>query len=325
MIKRAFIIFIFFCVVFLTSLFPVEKVIFNHAIDLSKKLIQNNVFLKMCGDFDFDDQYIFLLDRRFSIIFQVDINSGKLIRTISSRGQGPGELSFPLAIKVKKEKIFVVDRGFSGVKIFDIKGTLFNEFKSTTSFRISSIDVNDHDEIFLDEIDNRKNTLVSVYDLRGNRIKSLINHQVLQKKKKSYLEESQYQIKLDKQRNIYLLFFLQRKLAKYSITGELLWEKKIKNQILDEFPKDDSLELTEETVSITRRIFDFDVTERFNIVIGHAGGGCVYNSGGELIKLIGLEKENQQKGLFLFKIKRDKLINITRFGEIIYIYKTKEV
>lgn len=313
--KRVFVIFL--CVVLATALFPVEKIILKDGIDFAEKLVANDVFLKMCKDFDWDERYMYLLERKYCKIFQVDIHTGKLIRTISSRGQGPGELSVPWAIEVKDEKIFVVDKGFRGVKIFGSDGRAINEFKTKTSFRIGSIDVNDRLEIFLDEIDDRAKTLVSVYDIKGNRIRSLAKKQIDTKNRESYLKKSQYHIKVDKEGNIYLLFYLLRKLAKYDKEGQLLWERDIKNEILDKYPKDDDLRLGQDTISISARVYRIEITSRGSVLVSHASGGSVFNPNGELIKLIGFEEPNS---LFLIRMRADKLVNITSFGEYIFIY-----
>jgi hypothetical protein len=111
--------------------FGIEKIVLSGGKDYERILAKNEVFLKSCVDFVFqpENDSVFFLDQHYSHVFLVKMSTGELQRTISSRGQGPGELHRPTCLAVKNKKIFVLDRGFNGVKIFDFTGKLISEFR----------------------------------------------------------------------------------------------------------------------------------------------------------------------------------------------------
>jgi hypothetical protein len=316
--------------------YSVDTIVLKGGIDFEKQLSVNEIFLRNCRDFDMDPdkELIYFLDSTYCHIFKVDMKTGKLLKTISSRGQGPSELMSPVSMKAENDLLVVLDRGFGGIKIFAPDGKLINEFR-VNNYIIGnrSIDVNDKNEIYLGVVDFNENSMVSVYDIHGKKKRSLIRYRGDKDLKESISKVSRYQYftKLDKKGNILVLFYMLRKLAKYSPNGELIWEKDIRNKILDKIPRDEYINLTQRTISSRYHIFGLDVTSNNDIIIGHGFGGCVFNENGELKKIIQVPRiENARKerdfdSLSLFKIKKNILINISGFGERIYWYTYKEV
>ena len=119
-----------------------------------------------------------------------------------------------------------------------------------------------------------------------------------------------------------MLFYLLRKLAKYTSKGSLIWERPIKNEIMEKYPNNDRVwRDSETTIRMRQSIFHLDTTPGNNVVISHVGGGCMFSGNGDLKKLITLDGVYS---LNTFKVIGNKLINILLFGEKISIYQFKE-
>jgi hypothetical protein len=302
-------------------MFPVMKVNLEPAKNYAHQLEKNNVFLKACRSFDIDDKHIYFLDTHLCTIFKVEFESGKLVKVISSRGQGPSEIQYSRFIRVKNNKIFVLDSGFNGLKIFSTDGDLLKELKLDLVVGSSSIDVNDKDEIFIGRFDKNNKNLVSVFNLDGQPIKQLIHASKIDNV--SSLKQIIFRLKLDEKGNIYILFNLLRKLAKYDANGTLLWESSIDNSLLRQFPNNDRVARIRgsKNISVRKSIFNLDLTPKNNIVVGHAGGGAMFSPSGKLVSVL---HYNEPLNLSVFKIKNGNLINCLLFGEIIYISSFKE-
>lgn len=83
---------------------------------------ETEVFSNIAG-VGFDDAgNLFVLDRDNGRILVFDA-SGKYVRTVGSRGQGPGEFTFPVGLAVFPDgSLAVMDLGNSGISLFDPKG-----------------------------------------------------------------------------------------------------------------------------------------------------------------------------------------------------------
>jgi len=310
---------IFLCIL-IGFQFAVERIKLEKPIEFHELLEKNNVFLGTCLSFDLADGYYYFLDKKYGTIFKVKENTGKLIKTISSKGQGPGEIQIGMNIRVRGNKIFVLDRGFNGIKIFDTEGKIIKEIKFTFGLGMANFDINEKDEIFLARFDTYNKKLISVYNLKGDKLRSLItakNGDDVSRLSRNWY----YYIRLDKTGNIYLLFYQDRKLAKYDRNGNFLWEKPVKNKILDKFTNRDELRGEGSTIHMTRALFSLDVTPKNNIVIGHVGGGCLFTADGNLKYEI---TDEGGRNLGYIKIMGDRLINLLVFGQIILIYPFKE-
>ena len=270
--------FLLFLIAFSWGAEKVEKIVLTGGVEFSQKMVENDVFFKWVQDFDVDDKYIYLADATYKVIFKIALDSGKLERTISSKGQGPGELAFPVNICVKNNKVFVIDKGFGGIKIFGVDGSTINEFKVSGAVGRRGIAVDEKDNIYIGNI--MDNTLVSVYSLAGKRLRSLVKATVDLKDKDS-IKKRIYWIKIDKQKNIYVLYFVARELEKYDNQGKMLWRAKIENDLLAEYPQSKNPGY--------RNIFDFHILDNNDILIAHAKGGCILDTNGKLKKVIELK------------------------------------
>ena len=70
-----------------------------------------------------DELFVSDIDREHGGEIEVWSKEGKLLRTISSRGKGPDQLSWPMFLEIGPDgHVFVVDRDAAMVKEFDLKG-----------------------------------------------------------------------------------------------------------------------------------------------------------------------------------------------------------
>ncbi len=120
-----------------------------------------------------------------------------------------------------------------------------------------------------------------------------------------------------------------RKLVKYDGTGKLLWEKKISNTIINQFPASNSYIKRNKNGSISSscNIFSIDIFENNCPIIGHAGGGCIYDEKGNLKKLLVLKENIDGTTVDLglnVKIRNNIVMNVSLKGREIFIYKLME-
>lgn len=301
----------------------VETVVLNRVgKDYVEKLVDNEIFAKEIRDVEFDNGSLYLLERHFSTVFRINLDTGKLEKTYFKRGQGPNEIQDGRALKIKNGKIFVLDNGFGGLKIVGLDGKPVNEFKTITSgAAMRNFDVSDKDEIFVAEYDSKTQTYVSVYNMEGKRLNALIT--IPSDSDRSFLQRYHYMIRLDNQGNIVLLFNVLKELKKFNGKGELIWQTKLKNRLLDKYSKNDKISIDKKrgTINTTLSVFDFNVTEGNNILVGHSGGASLLDSAGVLKKLVTFEPPSM---LFLFEIIDRRIMEIGLFGSKIFLYNMEE-
>jgi hypothetical protein len=119
-------------------------------IDLSARIEKNDVIVPMSLDFDTDGRYIYIPEIQTATILKIEIASGRLVKTISRMGQGPGELLYPGEIVVQNQKIFVYDQRSRKIKIFSSNGEFQNEI--LTGSGVLGMDVTAKGEIFVFEV-----------------------------------------------------------------------------------------------------------------------------------------------------------------------------
>lgn len=81
----------------------------------------NSYLFTMPSDIAFDkDQSVYILDISEHMIFKFDVN-GKFIKTIGKKGEGPGEMQFPLGIAIKDNILYLID-GSTAINTYDLNG-----------------------------------------------------------------------------------------------------------------------------------------------------------------------------------------------------------
>jgi len=257
----------------------------ENRVDFMEKMESNNLFPGRINDIDVDNENNFyLLQKKYCSILKVDPNTGKLIKTISSKGQGPQELMQPITLKVKNGMIFVADGGFGGVKIFDsTNGNLIKAFK-TNHTEINWLDVNRQNEIYV--LESSGNPIISVYNTEGEKIRKAL--EIPLKKKNDRMEfwtNMNARFVLDSQDNVIALFGFLNKLRKFSKDGALLWERKIENKLLEEVPWEPPRYGEKGQLHCNAVAFDLDIDNEDNIIVGQVGGAAFYNKNGSMVEL----------------------------------------
>lgn len=286
----------------------------KRSMDYQDVLIANDVFTRNIKDVEYLDGFIYFLDRHFCSVFKVEFKTGKLIKTIFSRGQGPGELMQPVGLKIYKGKIYVLDEGFNGIKVASTDGEFLTEFRLTGIVGDRNLEINNSNEFLIPQMHEKTNTYVDVFSLEGKFKRSIIQ---VPPDKSLKLNRIHYFIRADSQDNIILLFTVTGELKKYDKNGTLLWETLVENEVLDSFDTGKVYRSSSETINTTRCIFHLNVLPDDSILVGHCGGGCLYDSNGKMNTVLTFtEKTN----LNIFEICDSQLVNTLVFGKTINVY-----
>lgn len=294
----------------------------NNSIDLARLMDKDSLFLQFCTGVDVDENgNLFFLDAKLGTVLHINKDSGKLIASISSKGQGPKELNWPTALRVRNSRIFVYDKGYGGVKIFNYKGYLQKEFKISNPGGGESIEVDGNNRIYVQSSNSEKLTIISIYDINGEKISDVIRAPSEKNDRQAYFINRYFKFRLDKDGNIVILFpLISKKIAKYSLDGRLLWEQIVSNKFIDEMENQEKLEFGKmNTVKMSKAIFDVDISNNNEIIIGHVGGGSVFNKDGIMTALIRFVPEDMN--LYLFRVFDHSLVNILLFGGMVNVYR----
>ncbi len=301
----------------------VEEFILKDGIEISKKMEENEVFFKACGDFDIDGNYLYMYEWTMGYLFKIDMETGKLVKTIASRGQGPGELDFAVKLDVKNGKIFVADQNYRGIKVFTTDGALVKEFKIKGYMWDIGITVDDKEHIYLGKFDFENKTMVSVYDNTGKKLRSFIKHNI-NVYDRSKVQQHEYKMEMDKSGNIYLLFPVMRIIKKYDNSGKLIWEREIDNKLIVKNPKPGKYYYNgKEQIYLSRSIGDFTIMDNYEILISHSKGGCILDKEGKLKKIIKLQNNDLIYSLRLIKVVGDRVINVCNYKRNVCSFKIK--
>jgi sugar lactone lactonase YvrE len=119
--------------------------------------------------YDADRELIYVVDSLAHRIVVYDI-SGRMVRTIGSRGELPGEFNYPVAIAIgPKGRVYVTDAMNFRVQIFDPEGNIVSTFGRAGSApgefdKAKGIAVNRDGHIFVAEA---LHDIIHVYDSEG--------------------------------------------------------------------------------------------------------------------------------------------------------------
>jgi hypothetical protein len=295
----------------------------SESINFLEKMEQQGVFVKFIEYLDVDDENNFyFLDNPLCTVFRIDGKTGKLLNTISSPGQGPGELYAPRAIRVMNKMVFIPDSGFGGVKIFSIEGKLIKEFR--TEHSIGWLDVNKKNEIYVREADTDSTPIISIYNMAGERIKKLIRMPVKDMNNRmDYVFTREFMFKLDSKENPVVLFEKKNILRKYNPNGELIWERNVTNKIIDSYPHKKPRYGEGGSVHSSSSLFNLDIDKDGDIFVGHVGGAMVFSKDGEAIQLIKSDPPMSTHGLKIYN-NDNNLLRIVVGGMKINIYQYKK-
>jgi len=306
-----------------------EKIILREleSIDLIELMEQNRIHVRRVQSVDFDgENNLYVLDDVSGSVISLNLNTGALVRKISSKGQGPAELMMPSVIRVIDKKIFVLSEGHGAVKIFSVDGDYLGGFKTKNIPRWMEVD--DEENIYIAETDSEANPVISVYDPDGKEVKTAITFKLDKKvleDKAQYFMHSMMKFRLDAQGNIILLAFLLRELRKFTSDGSPLWDRKIENSVIEPFLKNEGVRNDRGRPLFRGIVFSFDIDQQGNIVVGHSGGGCVYNAKGDLTCLLEIQSTEQREippPLYIVKIFGENILATYHDGTT-HIFKYK--
>jgi len=300
------------------GLFPEDTILLktSESVDLLEKMEANDFFMKAILGVDVDENCIYFLDQALGTVFRVDKNTAKLVNTIGSKGQGPAELQYGDSFRVKNKMVFVADTGFNGIKIFTIDGKIVKEFK--TSSPPKWIDVNQRNEIFVSGVSSEGYPNISVYNMEGKKVREFLKFPYKDTGGASYILNSELIFRMDNDENMVVVFILKKLVRKYSKMGVLLWEKEIKNKIMDKYNTEPRFDVRNTgAIYYHRSVFSLGFDETGNIIVGHVYGGVIYDKDGNIVHLIEFEPPNN---LDTFRIYDGKILAISGLCREINVY-----
>ena len=133
-----------------------------------------------------EDGLIFVAEERDHQISIFDEN-GNFIKTFGVQGDGPGQLNYPLGLKIHNKELYVVDYGNRGVLVFDLEGNFKSVFinklplldyadvahKSVNLYRPYYIDIASNGRV---AISDPSLNYVRIYDPEGDLLFEISNH-----------------------------------------------------------------------------------------------------------------------------------------------------
>lgn len=302
---RMIVIVLLFTPLFTSMVSPQKSITLDEKciIDTKNQLEDNEIFFRNLKGIESDQKsHLYFLDGHFMHILKVNASNLKLEKTISSRGQGPSELAAPISFRIKKDRIFVFDLGFNGVKVFDLEGKILKEFKIpvygfTFNTLIShQIDVSSTDEIFVRHIDEKSDSVISVFNMNGQKQRQLISLGIKKDQDmKQWFEKTNFEIMLDEDDNLIILYLQAALMKKFTPMGKMIWSK----NLYTDFPKDlrrgnDTIvKRTSRNLTISNKpdFFSICSLEDGDFFVSAWNSGMIYNKSGNCIQVIRLKNE----------------------------------
>ena len=299
-----------------------QEVVNLRKLSVSKIPIKEDVIFKKIRGIETDNNdRLYLLNSSYGNILVIDIPTGKLVATISSRGQGPYELGEPNAFKIKQNKIYVIDGVYKGVKIFNTEGGFIRSFKvNQLSSYSRRIDVDDFGNIYVPCLNYQDKKTILILDEFGKTKKTIIYNSFMGNK---YSEEMfknlVFDFSVDHNSNLILVYPLHRKIIKYNNDGILIWENNIP---VENIPRGWKKEIS--------------VSENGSVSLSPLIGKMCLNDEGEVIvstidRLIRFKENGEIKGNIFglnmaYEISwgRDRFISADPSDYVLEIFKYKE-
>ena len=285
---------------------------------LANIIEKSNLFIKTMEDIEWIDNSLYLLDSDNGQIIEISLTSGNQLRIISRKGQGPNELMSPCRIRVRNQKIFVLDKGNRALKIFDLSGNFIGQFKPLAfgnPYFYRSFDVDQNDEIYFPEVNGSKGTLVGVYSLSGEKKSDIVACTISDKDMITYVNMSNYGIGIDSEGAFYLNFPLLHELWRCTKDGKVLWKIHIENALLKKAPEKSGARINKNgKLSWGTFMRGMEITPDGKALICHFGGGCLVNKQGVMEKVINIQTWNEENrtwrtdALAVYRIREGKII-----------------
>jgi sugar lactone lactonase YvrE len=153
---------------------------------------------------------------------QVFDRTGNHVKTLGSRGNGPGDLFQPRALAIDNDNnILVADSSNRRIQALGTRGNYLFSFKLDKARKPSSIAVNSKNQILVGshEYSFATGNLILLFDSRGNFIKEI---GTIYQRSKSLLKTESIFLTVDTDDNIYIAYYAAPFYWKYSQNGEAL-------------------------------------------------------------------------------------------------------
>lgn len=224
-------------------------------------------------------------------------NKMKLINEFGAKGQGPKEFIEATKMDIKKDKLFILDKGNNKISIYDFNGNFMNSIRTT--FTISDMSVNSQGNIILSSTSLDK--IIHILDINGVEINSFGK---LVPNEDIYLSRllSVAYIETDEDDNIYLAFIQSPFIRKYNSSGSLLYErnlqdytelKQIYNMAWDEKKKNPSKKYSIRHICLGTHFINDNFYVGFIGVIPFGNTFYSFNKDGNLNQIIRISKGDQ--------------------------------
>ncbi len=171
-------------------------------------------------EFDKNSKTVFLLSTQGEII-KIDQHGNPLLK-IKTHGKGPGEMTLPMEIKVRNNKLYVLDNGSNKVLIFDLfgkweKDVVFHDLLALT-FEVDSSGLIIIPKIFFQK--ESSEPLFIFFNEQGQVVREI--------SKNSYIDEDVVAtpmrpiLSMTPNSNLLLTFKIQGRFYLFNLNGELL-------------------------------------------------------------------------------------------------------
>lgn len=163
------VLFPLFILVAVTNQFSQEIIIEEVSVFAEKEDDDNYIFWEPTG-FDIDENgNVYILDTRNGRIQKFDDN-GRYLNTIGQRGSGPGELKYPVSIRISDTKMFVYDPGNVRISTFTLEGKVIDSVTSGKYFNSIMFDYEGNlysKDTWPISIGSSKPTVLAKYNSKG--------------------------------------------------------------------------------------------------------------------------------------------------------------
>lgn len=180
---------------------------------------ENQCFFYPSGIKVSEDNKIYILDMGNCQI-QVFESSGKFVKTIGKRGEGPGEFLFPISFTLDNHgNIIVAEDRNRRIQILSSEGNYRFSFKILEGYP-GRIDITKKDEIAVYNPIKlfKSHSLVELYNYEGKLLRVIGKY----KRKVKNIEELEgFNLAIDKSDNFYIAYTSTPQIEKYSYKGDL--------------------------------------------------------------------------------------------------------
>jgi|SwirhisoilCB2_FD_contig_61_6417561_length_3510_multi_8_in_0_out_0_2 hypothetical protein len=171
---------------------------------------------------------LYLFDDRTNRLFICD-DSGRVLKTTGSIGDGPGQFFKPSAMVTSAHSVVIYDRGNSRIVVLTLDGDFKSQFPIKT--QLYNIAAGDDDTIYIN--DPSSGHLITALDINGRMLRSfgdlsslsVLHHTSNQTRdERFHLTANRVRLAVDKSGRIFAVFMIAPVIREYSRDGTLIKE-----------------------------------------------------------------------------------------------------